>query len=143
MPDSDREPYPLEILLQAPSKVIVNDLFVLAFQTRYDGASSRQLASIDEWLGVGAEMCENVLNLIRKIIYQSAYSSLDATGIRRLLPSDFHDALAKLIIQIVLHNLPSWRSSLVDGQVQCSPFTRGHISNLSIATRLGISWLGS
>jgi hypothetical protein len=114
---SEREPYPLEILLQAPSKVVVNDLFVLAFRTRYDGASPRQLAEIDEWLGVGPQQCEEVLTMIRKIIYKSAYSSLDAAGIRRLLPLDFHDALAKLIMQIVLHNLPMWRSNLVDGQV--------------------------
>ena len=115
--EEKREPYPLEILLQAPSKVAVNDIFLLAFRTRYDGAGPRQLAEIDEWLGVGPDECEKILVLIRKIIYQATYSSLDAAGIRRLLPLDFHDSLAKLITQIVLHHLQTWRSSLVDGQV--------------------------
>ena len=112
-----REPYPLEILLRAPSTVVVNDLFLIAFRTRYDGASLRQLAEIDKWLELGTQDCERVLDLIRKLIYQAAYSSLDAAGIRRLLPLDFHDALAKLIIQIILHHLQEWTSCLVDGQV--------------------------
>jgi hypothetical protein len=131
--DPPREPYPLEILLQAPSKVAVNDLFLLAFQTRFDGASPKQLAEIDEWLGVGAEQCEQILAIVRKLIYSATYSSLDASGIRRLLPSDFHDALAKLIIQITLHHLEGWRADLVDAQAYnpahtqpqahpCSPF---------------------
>ncbi len=116
MSDSVREPYPLEILLQAPSKVAVNNLFILAFQTRFDGASSKQLAEIDEWLGVGAEKCEEILTTVRKLIYSVTYSSLDASGIRRLLPTDFHDALAKLIVQITLHHLEGWRADLVDAQ---------------------------
>lgn len=39
------------------------------------------------------------------------------SGIRRLLPPDFHEALGNLISTIVAHHVPEWREALLAAQV--------------------------
>mmetsp|Transcript_34535 Transcript_34535/g.53921 ORF Transcript_34535/g.53921 Transcript_34535/m.53921 type:complete len:137 (+) Transcript_34535:202-612(+) len=110
----------LELLLSAPNKAAVNDLFILAFNSRTDGPSNTELVGAAELLGgATGPQTKACISAIRRAILKSAYSAnTDAANIRKSLPAELDEQLAKLIVQIVSHHLPTWKESLIQSQVR-------------------------
>mmetsp|Transcript_59067 Transcript_59067/g.121041 ORF Transcript_59067/g.121041 Transcript_59067/m.121041 type:complete len:202 (+) Transcript_59067:207-812(+) len=109
----------LSMLLSAPNKAAVNDLFEMAFNTRLDTPTVSQIQTAAELIGgASAAQTKAVLQSIKRTILRCAYpASIDAPGVFKLLPEGLDDKLAKLITQIVCHHLPAWREALIATQV--------------------------
>uniref|UniRef100_A0A7S0TU75 COMM domain-containing protein n=1 Tax=Hemiselmis andersenii TaxID=464988 RepID=A0A7S0TU75_HEMAN len=108
----------LEVLLQAPSKAQVNEVFLLAFRARH-GQTDALVEKAASKLG-GAASKEETVRLLRaanQLIMRAVYLSLDAEGVVGLLPSDFHQALGGLIGTIVAHHASEWRELIIASQV--------------------------
>lgn len=135
---------PLLVLLQAPSKRAVDELFCMAFRTRLEPTLVPQLAELATSLGVdprdvpavgssllcrfpartlpfGSHECAvasvQVLDSARHVVNLALRENMDADAIKAIFPADFHAQLADLIVKVVLHHAGEWRECTVLQQV--------------------------
>eukprot|EP01102_Stenamoeba_stenopodia_P015015 TRINITY_DN5078_c0_g1_i1.p1 TRINITY_DN5078_c0_g1~~TRINITY_DN5078_c0_g1_i1.p1 ORF type:complete len:204 (-),score=57.57 TRINITY_DN5078_c0_g1_i1:58-669(-) len=139
----------LLLLLKAPNKKSVDEIFVAVHQYRNDAAvlPPELLTKIAEALGASPEDTEAMALSIRNLIKKALYDLLVQEQLAEIFPQGFHGAMAQLINTIVTHRLPAWRREAITSHIFLSRLisinwridiksASNHISQMAVPTVL-------
>jgi hypothetical protein len=117
----------LQYLLKAPSKKVVDQIFVEIFKNRSGVIRQEILQSLVAALSITLEESEEVIyqyiyatnlnqlvNSVRFLIKTAIYEN--TSNLSHLFPEDFHKDLRNLLLQIVDAHLPQWRDEVANNQ---------------------------
>lgn len=114
---------PLMLLLQAPSKDVVNRIVIEAFNNRRAAGGPHHVspsltALLREQLGVTdkAEL-DLLVQALLQLISKCLYESLSEEGIQALFSHDFHPHLRRLLAQIIAKHQLDWREQAIRSQI--------------------------
>eukprot|EP00055_Hartaetosiga_balthica_P004022 m.9797 g.9797 ORF g.9797 m.9797 type:complete len:196 (+) comp3558_c0_seq1:40-627(+) len=115
----------LELLMKAPEKAFVEQIFVLSFSGRKRGnvpdlMLEKTSSSMDITKEEAAKMFSDVIKLINKIVFENVTTSSELKG---MLPSSLNDKLKSLIVSVVGKNLVSWREIVGNDQLSLPRLT--------------------
>ena len=121
---------PLLLLLQAPSKVFVEQVFVRVYQTRFDGFNSDFVESVAEQLQQNQQVnyhdvIEELLSTVLHVIQYCVYHQLNTP--EAILTSELftdndtsftsHDNLKKLVAGTILKFYDVWKEQAINTQI--------------------------
>jgi len=107
----------LNLLEKAPSKKVVQDIFVLCFKNRNKPITEKEKAGIVELLKINEEQSESLLKAIREIVTESLYYTMDTDEIGKYMGNAINPKIKDLIAKIIAFYLPQWRESAIKNQV--------------------------
>jgi len=108
----------LQFLLKAPSKKVVDELFIATFKNR-NGDLNEIAGETATALGITTEEALQLLSSIRHVVKTSLYVyGVSDFKPASILPASLRQELKDLIVQIITHHLPEWKDASVS--TQCS-----------------------
>eukprot|EP01101_Sappina_pedata_P006098 TRINITY_DN2948_c0_g1_i1.p1 TRINITY_DN2948_c0_g1~~TRINITY_DN2948_c0_g1_i1.p1 ORF type:complete len:218 (-),score=56.01 TRINITY_DN2948_c0_g1_i1:52-705(-) len=111
----------LLLLLQAPSKNLVDEIIVLAYNHRNSPEiHDSDLTPISDSLKTDTNQIHRLIGAIGRLIKKSIYGLMSVEQIADLFPSNFHKSLKGLISQIIARRMPEWRKDAL-GSTQFMP----------------------
>jgi len=107
----------LALLLKAPEKAVVNELFVYSFENRNSNDVETHGEEVARQLKVSEPEGEAVFVALKGLINECIYENYNAEEISKLFSSQFHKALNQLICRVISHHLPNWRKVVKGSQI--------------------------
>jgi len=107
----------LNLLAKAPSKKVVNDLFVLCFKNRHKPITEREKTGTAELLKINEDQSESLLKAIREVVTESLYYTMGTEEISNYMSSAINPKVKDLVAKIVVEYLPQWREAAIKNQV--------------------------
>eukprot|EP01104_Vermistella_antarctica_P010879 TRINITY_DN294_c0_g1_i1.p1 TRINITY_DN294_c0_g1~~TRINITY_DN294_c0_g1_i1.p1 ORF type:complete len:200 (-),score=48.24 TRINITY_DN294_c0_g1_i1:190-789(-) len=96
-------------LLKAPSRKVVDGIFVGMFRSRLSPITTRQRQDVRKVLEITLDEAGELLKSVRYINHQCLYDLIAGEEIMDLFPSSFHDNLKTLIAKVITAHLRDWR----------------------------------
>lgn len=103
----------LQLLLKAPSKKIVDGIFVGVFRSRESPINQTQINDVVQVLSCSDEEAKELLVAVRTFIKDCIYEAPSPKEMLTMLPAKLHDQLKKLLATIVHAHLREWRQDAV------------------------------
>jgi COMM domain containing 9 len=99
---------PLELLLKAKSKKVVDELLTRSYLKRNESLSIEFISSASETLGISYTEAESLLKAARSLTCEVVFNSLDESDIVALFPSGFNTDLSGLLSSLLAARLGEW-----------------------------------
>ncbi|CAL1594267.1 unnamed protein product [Knipowitschia caucasica] len=104
----------LQLLLKAPSKEAVREVFVLSHRGPSRVLTENTAATFSISISEAAQLLQSLHSLTRHVVFHNL-SSPDQ--ILQLFPESFHSSLKNLVTKILLENSSGWRSEALSHQI--------------------------
>jgi len=105
----------LQLLIKAPSKKLVDELFIASFKNR-NGDINEMAGETASALSISTEESVQLLSSLRYVVKSTLYEYGASSKPSSNLPSSLRPELKELIEKILTHHLPEWKEAAIGTQ---------------------------